>query len=126
MLIEVSPGELIDKLTILEIKLKNIHDTAKLANIQREYQALSAVCAAEIDDTPEIRRLRASLKAINERLWVVEDEIRNCERDKDFDARFIALARDIYQRNDQRTAVKRALSELLNSTLVEEKCYAAY
>jgi hypothetical protein len=123
ILIEVAPGELIDKLTILEIKKANITDPAKLSNVSHEYDVLARVLA---DQVPPSETLTAQLKAINESLWKIEDDIRDLERARDFGKDFIELARAVYFTNDRRAAVKRRINELLDSTIVEEKSYAAY
>lgn len=126
MKIDVAPGELIDKLTILEIKAANISDPGKLRNVRHEYEVLSRALGEEVEQTAELAELRAELKAINETLWRIEDDIRDCERAKDFGAAFIELARSVYHTNDRRAAVKRRINELLDSDIVEEKSYAAY
>jgi hypothetical protein len=124
--IEVAPGEVIDKLTILEIKRERIGDEAKRKNVAYEWEALTRDLDAAVAKTPELDALRARLKAINEKLWVVEDDIRECERAKDFGPKFVELARSVYFTNDERAAVKRQINELLNSAILEEKSYAAY
>jgi Family of unknown function (DUF6165) len=123
--IEVAPGELIDKITILEIKLARIGDEEKLRNVQREYAVLTRV-AGVVLTSPEITMLRSELKQINEMLWQIEDDIRERERRQDFGPDFIRLARAVYRTNDERARVKREINRLLNSTLVEEKAYAPY
>jgi hypothetical protein len=125
-LIEIVPGELIDKITILEIKLEKIRDDRKLQNISREYKVLMEVYSAAIVETKELRALSAKLKELNATLWRLEDDIRDKERKKVFDSDFIALARSIYRTNDIRAATKRAINELLNSEFIEEKSYVAY
>ena len=124
--IEVAPGELIDKITILEIKLERIKDGDKLANVRLEWETLVKARDAVIEATPELDLLSAELKAANEALWDIEDDIRDCERDKDFGDAFVQLARSVYISNDKRAALKREISELLGSSLIEEKSYAAY
>jgi hypothetical protein len=125
-MIPVSPGELIDKLTILEIKLERIRDEAKLSNVRREYDELTAVWReAELaDDTVE--GLRAQLLGVNEALWEIEDAIRDEERERRFEDRFIELARSVYRRNDERAALKRRINQHLGSPIVEEKSYQDY
>jgi hypothetical protein len=123
-MIPISPGELIDKITILEIKSEKIGDAAKLRNVRAELEALQAVRDRAIGPSEEIARLTAELRAINQRLWHVEDEIRLCEQDKDFGPRFIGLARAVYQENDRRAALKGRINRLLASGIVEEKLYA--
>ncbi len=122
----VSWGELLDKITILEIKRDRIADPAKQANVAREYAALTAIRDQALPDGAAIADLVAELKAVNEALWQIEDEIRACERSAEFGPRFIALARSVYRTNDQRAALKRDLNDRLGSTLVEEKSYAPY
>jgi hypothetical protein len=123
--IEVAPGELIDKITILEIKLARIGDEEKLRNVQREYAHLTQV-ADVVLTSPEITMLRSELKRINELLWQIEDDIREQDRRQDFGPDFVRLARAVYRTNDERARVKREINRLLNSTLVEEKAYAPY
>jgi Family of unknown function (DUF6165) len=124
--IDVAPGEVLDKLTILEIKKANIKDPAKLRNVEHEYGVLSRTLAEQVADTAALQALRARLKEINETLWRIEDDIRDQERAKDFGPRFIELARAVYHTNDERAAVKRQINELLDSDIIEEKSYAAY
>ncbi|EWY41299.1 hypothetical protein N825_27515 [Skermanella stibiiresistens SB22] len=126
ILIEVAPGELIDKLTILEIKKANIADPAKLRNVQHEHDVLARVLAEQVPSSDALTALTADLKAINESLWRIEDDIRDLERARDFGGPFIELARAVYHTNDRRAAVKRQINELLDSEIVEEKSYAAY
>ena len=124
--VEISPGELIDKITILEIKLERIEDADKLANVKLEWETLSAARDAAIEPSGEPERLSRELKEANERLWEIEDDIRDRERNKDFGDAFVELARDVYETNDTRAALKREINELLGSSLIEEKSYAAY
>jgi len=124
--VEVSPGELIDKITILEIKLEHIEDADKLANVKLDWETLSAARDAAIEPTDELERLSAELKQANERLWRIEDDIRDCERNKDFGDAFVELARGVYKANDKRARLKREINELLGSSLIEEKSYASY
>jgi hypothetical protein len=122
----VSFGELIDKLTILEIKAERIGDAAKLANVRRELDLLNETWAAHPASAIDISDLRAALRVVNERLWVIEDDIRVKEKRQEFDAVFIRLARSVYIENDERARIKRAINERLGSTLVEEKSYQDY
>ncbi|MRG71966.1 hypothetical protein GH722_09295 [Alphaproteobacteria bacterium HT1-32] len=122
----IAPGELIDKITILEIKSERIEDPAKLANVETELKTLSATRDRHIGASDEMIALTASLKSINEELWVIEDDIRDCERNGDFGETFIRLARAVYRTNDRRADVKKQINILLGSSLVEEKSYAAY
>ena len=124
--IEISPGEVIDRLTILRIKLEHITDEDKLANVRSELESLEDARGKKIPDTPEIKALEADLEAINAKLWNIEDEIRDCERGGDFGPRFIELARAVYYNNDERARIKRETNELLGAGIVEEKSYASY
>ena len=124
--VEISPGELLDKLTILDIKSERISDPIKLANVRTEISTLTASRERAIPDSSGLADLRRQLKQVNEKLWNIEDEIRLCERDRDFGARFIELARSVYRHNDRRAAIKRQINELLGSKLIEEKDYAKY
>lgn len=122
----VSFGELIDKITILEIKAERIADPAKLANIRRELDALEAAWRASPASATDISASRAALKAVNERLWTIEDDIRDKEAAQAFDADFIRLARSVYFENDERARIKRDINTQLGSSLVEEKSYRDY
>jgi hypothetical protein len=124
--VEIAPGELLDKITILEIKRERITDAGKLSNVQVELAALQAVRQEALAASPQLAALTAELKAANELLWQVEDDIRDCERRKDFGPRFVELARSVYRHNDRRAALKRQINELLGSRLIEEKAYAPY
>ena len=126
ILVPVSWGELLDKITILDIKSRRITDPAKLVNIAREHDALQAVVDATGALPDGTRSLVDALVGVNEALWDIEDEIRDCERRKDFTERFVELARSVYHQNDRRAALKRELNDLLGSELVEEKSYQAY
>ena len=127
--VDVSAGELLDKVTILEIKSERIADPAKLANVRRELEILRATWNGSTLSGVEVERvadLVARLKAVNEALWEIEDGIRRKERDGAFDDAFIALARSVYRQNDLRAALKRDLNGILDSDLVEEKSYVDY
>jgi len=130
MLIEapISLGELIDKITILEIKAVHIGDEAKLKNVTHELNILNAKVDKLLDAAgkAKLEPLKASLKAINQELWVIEDDIRDCERTKDFSQKFIDLARAVYFTNDKRAAVKKDINLAFGSELVEEKSYKDY
>ncbi|MBC7952441.1 MAG: hypothetical protein H7Z12_11570 [Rhodospirillaceae bacterium] len=126
VLVPVSWGEVIDKITILEIKAERLTDAAKLANVTTELNELVAVREREFPNHRRLAILAGELKTINEKLWVIEDDIRDCERAKDFGAKFVELARAVYYTNDERAQSKRKVNDLLGSTLVEEKSYAAY
>ena len=122
----VSHGELIDKITILEIKSRRITDTAKLANVRNELDLLNATWANEHAEEIDIAQEREQLLAVNQALWDIEDAIRVKERAQAFDEEFIELARSVYFRNDERAAFKRAINLKLGSELVEEKSYQDY
>jgi hypothetical protein len=124
--VPVSAGELVDKVTILEIKSERIADPAKLTNVRRELAGLSAITDPLLKANAGLAPLKASLRRINETLWQIEDDIRDCERAKDFGAKFIELARAVYRTNDQRAVAKRKIDELLGSDILEEKSYQAY
>ncbi|MDG2045363.1 MAG: DUF6165 family protein [Maricaulis sp.] len=122
----VAPGELIDKITILRIKSDRITDAAKVKNVRIELNILNATRAESVPDSEELTRLDAALQSVNEELWVIEDDIRDCERDGDFGQKFIDLARAVYVTNDKRAALKKDINLLLGSHIVEEKSYAEY
>ncbi len=122
----VSYGELIDKITILEIKSRRITDDAKLANVRNELDLLNATWANDAASQTDISDARARLLAVNELLWDIEDRIRLKERAQAFDQEFIELARSVYFRNDERAAFKREINLKLGSQLVEEKSYQDY
>ncbi|WP_114240009.1 DUF6165 family protein [Dyella sp. C9] len=124
--VPVSYGELIDKITILEIKSRQISDAAKLANVRTELDLLNATWAAHPASRTDIAAERARLLAVNEALWDIEDRIRLKEKAQAFDAEFIELARSVYFQNDERAAVKREINVKLGSQLVEEKSYQDY
>jgi hypothetical protein len=124
--VPISVGELVDKVTILAIKSEKIADADKNANIRREFDSLQAVLKPLLAATPALAALQAELKTINEALWQIEDDIRDCERQRNFGPRFIDLARSVYQTNDRRAAAKRKIDELMGSEIVEEKSYAPY
>lgn len=126
VLVPVSLGELVDKITILEIKTERMHDQAKIANVRIELDLLRAELNRVPEGAAHYDDLRAQLKTINEKLWVIEDDIRDCERAKDFGETFIALARAVYVTNDERAAVKRAINTRAGSLIVEEKSYQPY
>ena len=129
MKIEVSNGEIVDKYTILEIKLSEIKDVKKLKNIQNEYDVLTPIIKSiyqEVSDEPKLKELHNDLLTINKKLWKIEDDIRECERKKDFGQTFIDLARAVYFTNDDRSVVKKDINTLTGSDLVEEKSYEDY
>lgn len=122
----VSYGELIDKITILQIKLMEIQDDAKLANVRNELELLDATWKNDKASETDITDEQARLLAVNQRLWKIEDDIRLKERAQAFDDAFIQLARSVYIENDERAAIKREINTKLGSTLVEEKSYQDY
>lgn len=124
--IPASAGEVIDKLTILEIKLARIEDQAKRANVATEHAALLAAWQQAVPDEAGIAEAIAGLRKVNEELWDIEDEIREQERRRDFGPDFVRLARAVYFTNDRRAALKKEINLKLGSALVEEKSYAAY
>jgi transcriptional regulator of nitric oxide reductase len=124
--VPVSPGEVLDKITILEIKSERMTDPDKVANVRVELKLLEETWAANISDDEVIRDLHAQLKEINEALWEIEDDIRDKERAKEFDERFIELARAVYFTNDRRSEVKKKLNLHLGSQIIEEKSYQDY
>jgi hypothetical protein len=126
MHVPVSPGEVLDKITILRIKVARMTDAAKLANVRRELELLERTWAASPYAHHDVARDEAALQAVNERLWDIEDRIRDKERQQAFDAEFIALARSVYIENDERAAIKKRINVALGSAIVEEKSYAAY
>jgi tetratricopeptide (TPR) repeat protein len=126
VLVEVAPGELLDKVTILEIKAARIADAEKLRHVREELRVLTAARDAALPASADLARLTAELRQVNEQLWDVEDELRRCEANRSFGKRFIDLARSVYRTNDRRAALKRRVNDLLGSHLVEEKSYAPY
>jgi hypothetical protein len=126
MQIPVSIGEVIDKITILEIKKTRIKDSDKLININTELTALKSAVARENLDIPELANLTSALLEINIALWEIEDRIRELERQKNFDASFVEVARSVYRSNDERSRIKRQINDLTGSAVVEEKSYQAY
>jgi len=126
ILVPVSFGELLDKISILQIKSERIHDAAKLANIHAELSALDKTWMAHPAAVKDIARLRADLKAVNERLWDIEDNIRLQDKAQAFNEDFVALARSVYLQNDERARIKKAINLALGSGYVEEKSYREY
>jgi hypothetical protein len=116
-------AELIDKITILEIKVERFTDPAKTKNARTELALLTERRDREISSTSALRTLAANLKAVNERIWELEDAIRDCERRSDFGPGFVRIARQIYKTNDERAAVKRRINLEFDSAIVEEKSY---
>jgi len=126
LLVPISPGELIDKITILEIKSQRMTDAAKLHNVRTELSLLSDTWQASPFSATDISAEWAGLRDVNGKLWDIEDRIRDKERDGLFDAEFIELARAVYFTNDDRAAIKKQINTKLGSVLVEEKSYANY
>ena len=124
--VDIAPGELIDKITILLIKSERMHDPAKLENVRMELEILSATRDKFLKSSKALEELTKKLKKVNERLWVIEDDIRGCEATKDFGSNFIKLARAVYQNNDERARLKREINLLLGSKIIEEKSYKSY
>ena len=124
--VPVSVGEVLDKITILQIKLAHISDSAKRANVQNELDALLPLVAGDAFTTNQMQGLVAQLKAVNEALWDIEDDIREKEASKSFDAEFISLARAVYVTNDKRAEIKKKINLATGSALIEEKSYEAY
>lgn len=124
--IEVGTGELIDKITILEIKSDRIQDPDKLSNVRHELSTLTATRDASLRSSEQLDRLTGELKAVNETLWEIEDDIRACEAEKDFSDRFIELARAVYKTNDRRADLKKQINLLTGSTVIEEKSYTSF
>ncbi len=122
--IPVSWGELIDKVTILEIKRERLAREAAIANVEKELFLLTVHAAEMTSANPTLRTLMDKLRSTNEALWDTEELIRDKERKEEFDSAFIQLARAVYKRNDERASIKRQINELLNSELVEEKSYS--
>ena len=126
ILVPVSFGELLDKIAILQIKSERMRDEAKLANVRSELSALDATWAMHPASKQDIAGLRADLKAVNERLWVIEDDMRLQEKAQAFDAEFVRLARAVYFENDTRARIKKDINLALGSSYVEEKSYQDY
>ena len=124
--VEVGAGELIDKITILVIKTEKISDPAKLANIKREMGALAPARQRLVDIYPSVEILEKQLKAVNEALWIIEDDIRACESRKDFGPVFIELARSVYIQNDKRAELKKKINLLCKACIIEEKSYNGF
>ena len=126
LLVPISPGELIDKITILEIKSQRMTDAAKLHNVRTELSLLTETWKASAYSATDISAEWAGLRDVNGKLWDIEDRIRDQERESRFDAEFIELARAVYVTNDERAAIKKRINTRLGSLLVEEKSYSDY
>jgi len=126
ILTEVSAGELLDKISILEIKLNKIKDNILLKEVQKEYSILNKTKKEKISSSKEVDYLFNELKQTNEKLWKIEDEIRLCEKNLDFKDRFIQLSRDVYFTNDKRSKIKLKINKALGSNIIEIKQYTQY
>ena len=126
ILVEISPGEMIDKITILLIKSERIKDEVQLANVRHELGVLSEKMDKNIPRSPDLDILVSELKSVNEALWGIEDDIRDCERAEEYSQLFIDLARSVYITNDKRADLKRDINLLLGSRIMEEKSYKPY
>jgi len=124
--VEVGAGELIDKITILLIKLKRISDPSKLLNITHELETLRPARQRLVDIYPGVEILETELQVVNEALWIIEDDIRACEGAKDFGPVFIELARSVYIQNDKRAELKKKINLLCNASIIEEKSYQSF
>ena len=126
ILSEISAGELLDKISILEIKLKKIEDKNNLKEIKKEYKILQKIQNSSIKFDDKIKELFDSIKKVNIKLWNVEDELRVCEKNKDFGKNFIELAREVYFNNDKRSKIKSEINKILGSNIREVKQYVNY
>ena len=126
ILAEISAGEFLDKLSILEIKLNKINDLVLLNEVKKEYEILNETKNKNINFSKEIEILYKDLKEINEKLWKIEDEIRLCEKNSDFKDKFIQLSRDVYFTNDKRSKTKSEINKILGSNIIEIKQYTQY
>ena len=124
--IPISPGELLDKITILQIKAERIEDPSKVKNVKAELDLLLNIWAQTVTNDAEIEALTKELMSTNKKLWVIEDDIRDEERNKQFGERFVELARSVYIVNDDRANAKKKVNLYLNSSIVEEKSYQDY
>jgi len=124
--VPISPGELLDKITILRIKAARMTDATKVANVRLELELLEATWRSSVAPDAQVSADERALQAVNERLWDIEDRIRDKEAEQAFDAQFIELARSVYIENDQRAAIKKRINVQLGSRIVEEKSYKPY
>ncbi len=124
--VPISWGELLDKMTILQIKFENLTSEDALKNVDRESKQLRAIFNENFSADMEANRLEAELKQINQQLWDIEDKIRDKERNGSFDNEFIQLARSVYITNDERSRIKRRINDVFGSELFEEKSYSEY
>ena len=123
---EIGSGELIDKITILEIKSERIADEAKLVNVRTELKVLSATRDESLQNIDGLEALSVELRQVNEALWEIEDDIRACEAVGDFGQKFIDLARAVYVTNDKRAALKKQINLLTGANIIEEKSYTEF
>ena len=126
ILTEISAGELLDKLSILEIKLNKIKNPSFLQEVKREYDILNKTKNDNINSSDKIDILYKNLKKINEKLWKIENEIRLCEKNSDFNDKFVQLARNVYIENDKRSKIKLEINKVLGSNIIEVKQYTEY
>ena len=126
ILSEISPGELLDKISILEIKIEKVKDKNSLEEIKKEYKILKEIQTSSIEMTGKIKDLFQSVKNVNVKLWNIEDKLRICEKNKDFDKNFIELARSVYFANDERAELKSKINKILKSNIIEIKQYDNY
>ena len=126
ILSEIAAGELLDKISILEIKLEKIKDKANQEEINKEYSILKEVQNSSIEMTEKLKTLLKEIKEVNLNLWNIEDKLRVCEKNKDFGQTFIELARDVYLNNDKRSKIKSEINKILGSNIREIKQYANY
>ena len=126
ILSEISPGELLDKISILEIKLEKVKDKSSLEEIKKEHKILKEIKTSSIEITGEIKELYKSVKNVNIKLWNIEDKLRICEKNKYFDKNFIELARGVYFANDERAKLKSKINKILKSNIREIKQYDDY
>ncbi len=125
--VNISPGELLDKISIIELKLFKINDTAKLKNIMIEFEALNPQVVELLEKYKEpLKQKYLHLSEVNETLWDIEDAIRVKEKNKEFDSKFIELARSVYRQNDKRSIIKKFINQMTDSSLIEEKSYEEY
>ena len=126
ILTEISAGELLDKISILEIKIEKIKNPELKKQVKKEFEILNANKEKSIKMTPEIEKLYLKLKETNLKLWKIEDEIRNCEKNSDFKENFVELARSVYFNNDTRSSLKLSINQKLGSNIIEVKEYTKY
>lgn len=124
--IDVSPGELLDKISILEIKSARMTDAGQLENVRYELKLLRKTWENSVETSDPLKDFESELRSVNERLWDIEDAIRVCEAEKDFGPKFVELARSVYTTNDRRAEIKREINTMLGSSIVEEKSYTDY